>query len=52
VVTTANTYTGVGEQRGKKLEIKINLPPQELNCFMNDFVEHVQVVCRYPNKPQ
>jgi len=33
------------------LKIKINLPPQEVNRFVNGFVERVQVVCRYLNKP-
>jgi len=37
--------------RGKKSKIKINLPAQGLNRFANGFVEHVQVVCRYPNEP-
>ena len=35
------------QHQSKKIEHKINSPPQNLNHFMNGFLQHVQGVCRY-----
>ena len=41
-----------GEQKAKNTKIKVHLPPQWLNRFVNGFVEHVRGVCMYLNKPK
>ena len=39
-----------GEHKAKKHEIQIPLSPQQANCFVAGFVEHLHRVWRYPNE--
>ena len=41
-----------GEHKAKNTKIKVHLPPQRLNRFVNGFVERVRGVCRYLNVPK
>ena len=41
-----------GEHKAKNTKIKVHLPPQRLNHFVNSFVKRVRGVCRYINKPK
>jgi len=44
-------HWAVGENKGRKMKILLDIPQQEPNHFINGFMEHPQGVCQYPNEP-
>jgi len=42
----------VGEHKGKKSKIGLDIPLQEHNCFVNGFLERLQEARAYQNEPR